>query len=302
MRAVLFASLMGLASGQFTASQVRTCTTDADCRIYTDGTNDLLSTCTTGGLCVCGTTDFGTYTPVAAGPTFNQCFRSTDTAVAATAVSTYMTMIWEEGNCDQINAFQAQFLVEVNALLAAITVNPITPTINHYCGIDKHGVLTLIQMNLRATDLFNDAVINLVTNLRARLLLQDTQFPALRFLKFDSSLAYPVTFSSLNTAAGSVGLCPNAGAVMAYFGTKDVTSEPCRAISCTDATLTLADGFCFSNVTPADPSSDDSLSGGAIAGIAIGGVVFIVILILIIYCCCCKDNGESGAENTPDDE
>eukprot|EP01060_Flectonema_neradi_P006591 TRINITY_DN1445_c3_g1_i1.p1 TRINITY_DN1445_c3_g1~~TRINITY_DN1445_c3_g1_i1.p1 ORF type:complete len:320 (+),score=58.00 TRINITY_DN1445_c3_g1_i1:41-961(+) len=305
MRGFVLASLMGLACGQFATSTIRACSVDADCRLYPDGeTNDLLSTCTNDGLCRCATTGFSTYTPALGGATYNQCFRNTDTTIAATIVSTYMTMIWEEGDCTRISEFEAQFQTEVDFLLSSITApNTPTATINHYCGVNNYGVLTLIQMDLRTTDLFDATILNLVTNLRGRFLTQgvDALFPVLRALKFESSLVYPVTFSSLHTAAGSTALCPHDGAVMAYFGTQMGTSEPCRAISCSDATLTLTDGYCVSNVGPPISDSDDALAAGAIAGIVIGCVAFICIIVIVIYCCCCKEK-KNDDENAPDDE
>ena len=42
--------------------------------------------------------------------------------------------------------------------------------------------------------------------------------------------------------------------------------------------------------------SDDSLSGGAIAGIVIGSVAFAVIVILVVYCFCCKEEEPVEAE------
>eukprot|EP01060_Flectonema_neradi_P036958 TRINITY_DN72_c0_g1_i2.p1 TRINITY_DN72_c0_g1~~TRINITY_DN72_c0_g1_i2.p1 ORF type:complete len:1353 (+),score=270.79 TRINITY_DN72_c0_g1_i2:110-4168(+) len=44
--------------------------------------------------------------------------------------------------------------------------------------------------------------------------------------------------------------------------------------------------------------SDDGLSGGAIAGIVIGCVVFVVIVVVLIYCLCCKKAPESDAASS----
>merc|ERR1711862_619531 len=38
------------------------------------------------------------------------------------------------------------------------------------------------------------------------------------------------------------------------------------------------------------------LSGGAIAGIVIGSVVFVVLVILLIWCLCCKGKKEEGGQ------
>eukprot|EP01060_Flectonema_neradi_P020351 TRINITY_DN2787_c2_g2_i1.p1 TRINITY_DN2787_c2_g2~~TRINITY_DN2787_c2_g2_i1.p1 ORF type:complete len:873 (+),score=203.64 TRINITY_DN2787_c2_g2_i1:46-2664(+) len=69
------------------------------------------------------------------------------------------------------------------------------------------------------------------------------------------------------------------------------------------STLTFHENSLSVTVTivPYD-DGDDSLSGGAIAGIVIGCVVFVVIVVVLVYCFCCKSSSTEDGPNGPDDE
>ena len=323
---VLLTVLAVVISGnsQFLPDGVRACAIDTNCQQYGDAN----ATCAKdSGLCLCGVAHgaYRSVVPAGTESSYYNCFRdSTQAANQNEVVDLLLTIVFSRGSCTSIPEFETGFSTLVQSIIADTKSRVIT--IVHTCTVQNIpdppvtrrptpvptftqapspaiGVFTSIRLSARVSDLFTDALVNFQANV-----LKSVGFGSL------ARLGSNVSFYQIAESQSTPTRCPilwEGARVMAYFG----NGASCRPAACqSNYNLTHLEGECRLPDTPAPiVSSDDTLSTGAIAGIAVGSFVFVAVIVIAVFCICFREREiiiieeeteeeEMVVGNAPDDD
>eukprot|EP01060_Flectonema_neradi_P023172 TRINITY_DN3139_c0_g1_i1.p1 TRINITY_DN3139_c0_g1~~TRINITY_DN3139_c0_g1_i1.p1 ORF type:complete len:333 (+),score=50.60 TRINITY_DN3139_c0_g1_i1:41-1039(+) len=296
----LFLSAVVGGSSQFLPDQVRACGVDANCQQY----GDVNATCAKdSGLCLCGVAhgSYKSVVPSGAESHYYSCFKdSTQDVNAGEIVDLLLTIVFSDGSCTAEDEFKTAFQTLVQSILEPtkstlisiahtctiqnipdppVTKRPTPVPTSTQAPVPGIGVYSSIRLSSRVSDLYTDALVNFEANL-----MKSIGFGSL------AKLGDQISFYQIAESQSSTTRCPilwDGARVMAYFG----NGASCRPAACkTGYNLEHLDGHCRLPATPPpSESSDDTLSKGAIAGIAVGSFVFVAAIVFIIYRLCIRE-------------
>eukprot|EP01060_Flectonema_neradi_P016332 TRINITY_DN22932_c0_g1_i1.p1 TRINITY_DN22932_c0_g1~~TRINITY_DN22932_c0_g1_i1.p1 ORF type:complete len:352 (+),score=50.35 TRINITY_DN22932_c0_g1_i1:58-1056(+) len=320
-RLLTVASLMGIGMGAvIDLTKMELCTTDADCQVFGDtraycniidatkyafnGEITTDATLVAGGAgnvgqCTCGTytaaegLSFGAYNNIA------HCFPTTEAAAVTNARSLLVSLNMRYSGAPSCNtkSYLADFESETRAVITRHTTGM---QMSVSCGTRYEGINTLyitISANMTIGEIIANNFLQIQDTLEGRY-----QFNSMYF--YDPAGALATGTVEFHAQPAMFLRCPDTTNTTYWgyhgsFGTTYppipetdpanhiITTQRCVSHACVTASE-LVNGDCFTSAVPVP--SDDDLSTGAIAAIAIICSIFVCCIVCIIVWCCCFRN------------
>eukprot|EP01060_Flectonema_neradi_P031108 TRINITY_DN4638_c0_g1_i1.p1 TRINITY_DN4638_c0_g1~~TRINITY_DN4638_c0_g1_i1.p1 ORF type:complete len:341 (+),score=52.94 TRINITY_DN4638_c0_g1_i1:43-1065(+) len=335
MKSLLLAGtsmLMAVGTEGMTAVNMWTCIKDSDCAAY----GDAQAQCLNNGQCLCSPGYSSFKNGQAAGSELFTCISDVEPTTVTNQrwIDVVMSLSFgQHSTCGDatVLSWSDLFLHHVESIIRQEPTTRTTPEpshikiplwqnitqINHFCTPFSNvvttrvtGIDTVIQGTLRIGDLYN-TLPTFETQLATRLNNDPVLYEIFGRPQGDNAVdAVTIEYSYAHTTTGSQAICPvdiTTGAYLSASFIPDLlrTETPaaefvkCRFVKCTDG-YTYSESGCAATPVPLVASSDDEISGGAIAGIVVGCTLVLCIIIIIIYCCCCKKDDDQNAAAEPE--